>query len=52
LPEYTPRLDSVPPGRRLRSELSKVSFTLDEIAEGYRVFGERLDGVLKVAIRP
>ncbi len=28
------------------------SFTLDEIAEGYRVFGERLDGVLKVAIRP
>lgn len=28
------------------------SFTLDEIAEGYRIFGERLDGVMKVAIRP
>ena len=28
------------------------SFTLDQINEGYRVFGERLDGVLKVAIRP
>jgi threonine dehydrogenase-like Zn-dependent dehydrogenase len=28
------------------------SFSLDEIAEGYRVFGERLDGVMKVAIRP
>lgn len=28
------------------------SFSLDQIAEGYRVFGERQDGVLKVAIRP
>jgi threonine dehydrogenase-like Zn-dependent dehydrogenase len=28
------------------------SFTLDDIQEGYRVFGERLDGVLKVAIKP
>jgi alcohol dehydrogenase len=28
------------------------SFSLDEIAEAYRVFGERQDGVLKVAIRP
>ena len=27
-------------------------FSLDDIREGYRVFGERLDGVLKVAIRP
>lgn len=27
-------------------------FTLDEIKEGYRIFGERLDGVLKVAIKP
>lgn len=26
--------------------------TLDEIAEGYRIFGERLDGVLKVAVKP
>ncbi len=27
-------------------------FSLDEIAEGYRIFGERLEGVLKVAIKP
>ncbi|NOT58575.1 MAG: alcohol dehydrogenase catalytic domain-containing protein [Deltaproteobacteria bacterium] len=26
--------------------------SLDEIKEGYRIFGERLDGVLKVAIKP
>ncbi|HEY7912068.1 MAG TPA: alcohol dehydrogenase catalytic domain-containing protein [Blastocatellia bacterium] len=25
---------------------------LDKITEGYRIFGERLDGVLKVAVRP
>jgi alcohol dehydrogenase len=28
------------------------TFSLDEIEEGYRIFGERLDGVLKVAIKP
>jgi threonine dehydrogenase-like Zn-dependent dehydrogenase len=27
-------------------------FTLDDIGEAYRVFSNRLDGVLKVAIRP
>jgi threonine dehydrogenase-like Zn-dependent dehydrogenase len=27
-------------------------FSLDEIAQAYRLFGERLDGVIKVAIRP
>jgi threonine dehydrogenase-like Zn-dependent dehydrogenase len=27
-------------------------FTLDQINEAYRTFGERLDGVMKVAIRP
>jgi alcohol dehydrogenase len=26
--------------------------SLDEIGEGYRIFGERLDGVLKVAVKP
>lgn len=26
-------------------------FPLEEISEGYRIFGERLDGVLKVAIK-
>jgi len=28
------------------------TFSLDEIREGYRVFGERIDGALKVAIKP
>ena len=27
-------------------------FSLDEIAEAYRVFGEQQDGVIKVAIKP
>ena len=27
-------------------------FGLDEIGEAYRIFSNRLDGVLKVAIRP
>ena len=27
-------------------------FSLDEIGEAYKLFGERLDGVVKVAIRP
>jgi len=28
------------------------TFSLDEIKEGYRVFGERIDGALKVAVKP
>jgi alcohol dehydrogenase len=28
------------------------TFSLDDILEGYRIFGERLDGVIKVAIKP
>jgi len=28
------------------------TFSLDEIEEGYRVFGERIDGALKVAVKP
>jgi threonine dehydrogenase-like Zn-dependent dehydrogenase len=39
-------------GRFDPTPLLTHSFTLDQIAEGYRVFGERLDGVMKVAIRP
>ena len=27
-------------------------FSLNEIVEGYRIFGERSGGVLKVAIKP
>lgn len=39
-------------GRIDLTPLLTHSFALDEIKEGYRVFGERLDGVLKVAIKP
>jgi alcohol dehydrogenase len=39
-------------GRFDPTPLLTHSFTLDQIAEGYRVFGERLDAVMKVAIRP
>ena len=28
------------------------TFTLDQIGEAYNLFGERLDGVLKVVIKP
>ena len=39
-------------GRVDLTPLLTHTFPLDRIAEGYHVFGERLDGVLKVAIRP
>ncbi|HKV09798.1 MAG TPA: alcohol dehydrogenase catalytic domain-containing protein [Thermoanaerobaculia bacterium] len=39
-------------GRVDLTPLLTHSFPLDRITEGYHVFGERLDGVLKVAIRP
>jgi threonine dehydrogenase-like Zn-dependent dehydrogenase len=39
-------------GRFDPTPLLTHSFSLDKITEGYRVFGERLDGVMKVAIRP
>jgi threonine dehydrogenase-like Zn-dependent dehydrogenase len=41
--------------RRRRVDLTPLlthSFSLDNIAEAYELFGERLDGVMKVAIRP
>ena len=41
--------------RRHRVDLTPLlthRFSLDHIAEGYRLFGERRDGVLKVAIAP
>jgi alcohol dehydrogenase len=47
------RLMEVVKGRRVDlTPLLTHTFSLDEIAEGYRIFGERLDGVLKVAIKP
>ena len=39
-------------GRVDLTPLLTHSFSLDEIKERYRTFGERLDGVLKVAIKP
>ena len=39
-------------GRLDLTPLLTHSFSLDQIKEGYRIFGERLDGVLKVAIKP
>jgi threonine dehydrogenase-like Zn-dependent dehydrogenase len=39
-------------GRVDLTPLLTHTFPLDRIDEGYRLFGDRLDGVLKVAIRP
>jgi threonine dehydrogenase-like Zn-dependent dehydrogenase len=39
-------------GRVDLTPLITHEFSLSDIKEGYRVFGERLDGALKVAIRP
>jgi alcohol dehydrogenase len=47
------RLMEMVRGRRVDfTPLLTHMFSLDEIAEGYRIFGERLGGVLKVAIKP
>jgi threonine dehydrogenase-like Zn-dependent dehydrogenase len=47
------RLMEVVKSRRVDfTPLLTHAFSLDEIKEGYRIFGERLDGVLKVAIKP
>src|SRR5262245_1904377 len=39
-------------GRVDLTPLLTHTFSLDEITEGYRVFGGRIDGALKVAIKP
>jgi threonine dehydrogenase-like Zn-dependent dehydrogenase len=39
-------------GRVDLTPLLTHTFTLDSIGEAYNLFGERLDGVMKVAIRP
>ncbi len=47
------RLLSIVQSRRFDPTLLLThSFSLEDIAEGYRVFDQRLDGVMKVAIRP
>jgi alcohol dehydrogenase len=45
-------MNLVQSGRFNPRPLLTHSFSLNEIKEAYRVFGQRLDGVLKVAIRP
>jgi alcohol dehydrogenase len=39
-------------GRVDLTPLLTHTFTLDQIGEAYKLFGERLDGVMKVAIKP
>jgi threonine dehydrogenase-like Zn-dependent dehydrogenase len=45
-------LSVVEAGRFDPSVLITHTFSLDRIVEAYSLFGERRDGVLKVAIRP
>ena len=45
-------MEVVKGGRVDFTPLLTHTFSLDEIKEGYRVFGERIDGALKVAIKP
>ena len=45
-------LSLVQSGRFDFTPLITHRFSLDEITEGYRLFGEQADGVLKVAIKP
>ena len=45
-------LNLVQSGRFNPTPLITHRFSLSNITEGYRLFGERLDGVMKVAIKP
>ena len=45
-------MNMVQAGRFNPKQLLTHSYSLKDIKEAYRVFGQRLDGVLKVAIRP
>jgi alcohol dehydrogenase len=45
-------METVRRGRVDLTPLLTHSFTLDEIEEGYKLFGERREGCLKVAIKP
>ena len=45
-------MELVRAGRVDLMPLISHTVSLDEITEGYRIFGERLNGVLKVAVRP
>ena len=45
-------MNMVKNGRLDLTPLLTHSVSLRDITEGYRIFGERLGGVLKVAVRP
>ena len=45
-------MEVVKSGRVDLTPLLTHTVSLDEIGEGYRIFGDRLDGVLKVAVKP
>jgi len=45
-------MEMVKQGRVDFTPLLTHTVTLDQITEGYKIFGERLDGVLKVAVKP
>ena len=45
-------MDMVESGRFDPTPLLTHPFALDDIVEAYELFGDRRDGVLKVAIRP
>lgn len=45
-------IDVIAHGRVDLTPLITHRFALEDIVEGYRIFGQKLDGVLKVAIKP
>ena len=45
-------LTLVQSGRFDPTPLITHRFSLDEVIQGYQIFGERSEGVLKVAIKP
>lgn len=45
-------MNMVRSGRFDPTPLLTHSFRLDDIVAGYKLFGDRQDGVLKIAIRP
>ena len=45
-------MEVVRAGRVDLTPLLPHTVTLDEIEHGYKIFGERLEGVLKVAVKP
>jgi threonine dehydrogenase-like Zn-dependent dehydrogenase len=45
-------MEVVRAGRVDLTPLLTHTVALDQIEQGYKIFGERLDGVLKVAVKP